>query len=194
MRRIPIQIDPMFGVYLVWMLLTDRSGIALATLLAAGIHEGGHLAAASLLRIPMRRLRLDLPGARLDAYGRMLTPGEEWLLCSAGPLASLCLSVAVSPLWDKGSFFLQLSCISLLLGLLNLLPVRGFDGGRMLEAGLSRFVSPRVIHILLGGLTFGALFLLWAIAVYFLILAGDGLSMLCFSLGLLLRFFDGEEE
>ncbi len=194
MRKLPLKIEPLFVIYLVWMLLCDRSGVALATLIAASVHECGHLWAAHRLHIPMRRLRLDLPGARLDTDGRMLTPGEEWLLCAAGPLCSLLLSVASSFWWERGDFFVTLSCISLLLGALNLLPVKGFDGGRMLEAALFRFLPPRALHLLLSGATFTVLFLVWAVAVYLLLIVGDGLSMLTFSMGLLCRFLEGREE
>ena len=41
--------------------------------------------------------------------------------------------------------------------------------------------------------SFLLLFLLWASAVYFLLRAGDGLSLLFFSMALLLRYFDSAD-
>jgi hypothetical protein len=38
------------------------------------------------------------------------------------------------------------------------------------------------------------LFLLWAIAVYFLIRAAGGISLLCFSMSLFAHFFEAAEE
>ena len=187
--RIRIRISPAAATLVLGLLLTDRSLLCLATLLAAGFHEAGHLCAARLLHIPLRALRLDLMGARLDITGRMLSYGEEWLLCAAGPLFSLLLAAAPAPVWAISQFARQLSAVSLLLGLLNLLPIRSFDGGRMLAALLAVTVGERAAGGVLTGCSFVFLFLLWCLAVYFLLRAGDGLSLLCFSMNLLARFF-----
>jgi hypothetical protein len=72
------------------------------------------------------------------------------------------------------------------------MPIRTFDGGRMLECFLGRFFGSAVARPVMRATSFVFLFLLWASAVYFLLRVGDGLSLFCFSVGLLLRFFDGE--
>ena len=82
------------------------------------------------------------------------------------------------------------SCASLVLGVLNLLPIRSFDGGRMTECALLQVMRVKTAEYTMRTLTFFFLFLLWAFAVYFLLRAGDGLSLFCFSMTLLLRFFD----
>ena len=184
-----VMIAPSAAVLLTSLLLTDGSRLCLAAVLAAFVHELGHLAAARLLGIPMRALRLDLLGARLDTCGRMLTYGEEWLLCAAGPLFSLLLSAAMALFW-KAFFFARLvSCASLLLGALNLLPIRSFDGGRMLSALLSATLGERVSERALTVSSFLFLFLLWSCAVYCLLRLGNGLSLFCFSMSLFSRFF-----
>lgn len=188
-----LRIQPMAFVVLLWMLLTDRGGIALMTLTAAILHEAGHIVAALLLHVPLRDLRLDLLGARLEVHGRILSYGEEWLLCAAGPLTSLALAALASPLWHLGSLAVSFSCASLILGALNLLPICGFDGGRMLESFLCACRSERFARVVMRGCSFIFLFLLWAIAVYFLLRANDGLSLLCFSMSLFSRFFEGGE-
>jgi len=187
-NKLRIRIAPTAVLLLVGLLLTDRSGICLAAIPAALIHECGHLSAAKLLRIPLRELRLDVPGARLDASGRMLSYGEEWLFCAAGPLFSLFTSAMVAPLWGVSTFAQTLSCVSLLLGGLNLLPIRSFDGGRMLQCFLSPVTGERAACAAVTVCSFLSLFLLWATAVYFLLKTGDGLSLFCFSVSLLTRF------
>ena len=194
MRGKRFRIRPMAFVLLLWMLLTDRGGIALLTLAAAILHEGGHIAAAAAMHVPLRDLRLDLLGARLDVCGRILSYGEEWLLCAAGPLTSLSLALLASPLWRVSEYALTFSSASFLLGLLNLLPIRTFDGGRMLESLLCVLFSENVARTVMRCSSFVLLLLLWAIAVYFLLRAGDGLSLLCFSMSLLSRFFEGSAE
>lgn len=183
-----VEIEPAAAVVLTAWLLTDRSWLCIAALLAAGVHELGHLCAARLLRIPVRKLRLHLLGAGLSLGGAPLSYGAEFLLCAAGPLSSLLLSALLSPLWGY-AVCRQLSCASLLLGLFNLLPVRAFDGGRMLSAALSVVCTPEVTDRILSVISGLCLLLLWATAVYFLLRAGDGLSLWCFSMSLLSRFF-----
>ena len=177
---------------LLGMALTDRSGLVWVTLLAAALHEGGHLLAARVMRIPFRAMRMDHLGVRLELGGRMPSFGEEWLLCAAGPLASLLCAALAAPLWPRWEMAASFSCASLLLGLLNLLPIRSFDGGRMLESLLSFLCGPRVGDRILTLTSLLFLFLLWATAVYFLLRVGDGLSLFCFSLGLFLRFWERE--
>ena len=118
------------------LMLSDPSGFCALTVLAALLHEGGHLLAAWALRIPIKGLRLSFLGARLDAGGRLLSFGEEWLLSAAGPFASLVLAALAAVFWEAAPALRLFSCASLLLGLLNLLPIKSFDGGRMLECAL----------------------------------------------------------
>jgi Zn-dependent protease len=118
-----------------------------------------------------------------------MTYGEEWLLAAAGPLFSLLLSLGLFFLWKISPFAKLLSCASLLLGGLNLLPIRSFDGGRMLASSISYFFGEKTSDYVLRLSSFLFLFLLWAVSVYFLLLAGDGLSLFCFSMSLFSHFF-----
>ena len=181
--------DPMAAVTYVAMILSDHTHAVVGILLAAAVHEAGHLLAARLLNIPLGELRLDLLGAQLTVDGRLLSYGEEWALCAAGPVFSLLLAAMLSPLWHLAAFWQEISCASLLLGLLNLLPIRNFDGGRMLSATLSLFFGEKLADRVLWGCSVVAVLFLWSLAVYFLLRAGNGISLLFFSMSLFLRFF-----
>lgn len=188
-----IGVSPIALLSLLVLVLSDREGIGCAALLAALLHECGHLLAAAALRLPHRRFRLRVQGARLCVGGRMLSYGEEWLLAAAGPAVSLIASAVGGFFLSSSRFLLCFSVSSLLLGILNLLPVRTLDGGRMLEIPLERLFGLRLSRTVLTVTSFLCLFLLWALAVYFLLRVGDGLSLLCFSLGLFTRFLNGQE-
>ena len=181
---------PVALLFFAGTLLSDQTGVGIATALAALLHECGHLLAAGWMRIPLRSLRLDLLGARIEVGERMLSYGEEWLLAAAGPLFSLLGSIAAAPLWQTAAFFRIFSAASLLLGVLNLLPVGSFDGGRMAEAMLCRVVGADATYRVMSVLTFVSLFLLWMLSVYLLLRAGGGLSLLCFSVSLFARFLE----
>lgn len=183
-------VTPLALLFFVGMLVSDRSGIFLATVIAAGVHEMGHLLAARWMKIPLSAVRIDLLGARIAVSHRLISYGKEWLLCAAGPLFSLLLSAAAVPLWLCFDFFYVLSCTSLLLGFLNLLPVASFDGGRMAEVTLTCFLGQNAACRIMNTVTVSALFLLWLLSVYFLLRSSGGFSVFCFSLGLLARFLE----
>ncbi|MBQ8214087.1 MAG: hypothetical protein IJZ80_08770, partial [Clostridia bacterium] len=119
-KRLPLSLSPSVVIALGGMILVDRSGVCLITVVAAVLHECGHLLAAKLLRIPPRALHLDLLGARIEVDGYLLSYGEEWVLCAAGPLVSLLAASAAAPLWSAFEAARVFSCASLVLGLLNL--------------------------------------------------------------------------
>ena len=194
MRRKHFLIQPLAVLYLLCMLFCDKSGLAAMSLLAAALHEVGHLAAARAMKIPIGAMRLDLLGARIDVKGRILSYGEEWLLCAAGPLSSLVFSLIGAAFWSHTNLAIAFSCASLLLGALNLLPIQTFDGGRMLECALLSFTSPQKTSSILRGCTFLFLWLLWAFSAYLMIKIADGISLFFFTITLLARFFERRRD
>lgn len=172
------------------LLLGEGRGLVLVTLAAALLHELGHVAAARLLNIPLRELRLSTLGARLVLQSGLLSYGAEWALCAAGPIFSLLGAAVAMLLRDTVPSAELFAMVSLFLGVLNLLPIRSFDGGRMADALLHRWMSERWADGILNASSFLCLFLLWASAVYLLLRAGEGISLLCFSMSLFCRFFE----
>ena len=175
-----------FGVAI---LLTDIQ-LALPCLLSAAFHECGHILASKLLGIGLDEMKLDLFGARLSVSSKQISYHAEFLLCAAGPFFSLLLSVLLS-LFNCNTyvFFQDLRDSSLFLGLLNLIPVRGFDGGRMLTSLLSLISSPYFANLIERLLTGVFLIILWGIAVYLLLITGGGLILFVFSAGLFCKVF-----
>ena len=169
-----------------------RVGELILVALAAFLHEMGHGIAAWGWSVPIRALRLDLFGARMELCG-LTGYTAELFVAAGGPFVSL-LAAAISwPLgirWEGAQFF---SLVSLGLGLLNLLPVRGLDGGRMLSCALSLTAGERASEIALR-LTTG-LFLggLWLLSVYALLRVGETLTLFTFTLCLLFRFLEAQK-
>lgn len=188
-KKTRLVVAPTVALVFCALLLTDRSGLVSVTLVAALLHECGHIVAARAMKIPFRKMRIDFMGARLEIGGRMLSYWEEWLLAAAGPITSLLGAAFGGLFWGVTQLAVYFSCASLLLGLLNLLPIRTFDGGRMLEGMLLAFWDEERARRVLMGSSFLFLFLLWSISVYFLLRVGDGISLFFFSVTLFSRFF-----
>ncbi|MBR5124673.1 MAG: hypothetical protein IKU90_06025 [Clostridia bacterium] len=174
--------------------LWGTAGTVVMVVVAALLHELGHAVAAWGLGAPIRSLRLDLFGARME-LGGMLSYGQEWMIAMGGPLVNLLSAVLVLPhclragFDGSGGIFLAASAV---LGGVNLLPVQSLDGGRMLHALLSLLGGARAGDMALR-LTTG-LFLggLWLLSVYALLRVGQMLTLFTFSLCLLFRLVSPE--
>lgn len=107
-------------------------------LLAASLHEGGHLLAASCIGMPVRRLTLDFTGGNLEFYRKTTSYSQDLLLCLSGPAVNF-LFVTLCVLFHWNPVFLA---AHLLLGLFNLLPILPLDGGRAVFSFLSGIWGP----------------------------------------------------
>lgn len=97
-------------------------------LVSAILHELGHLLVLLFLRIPVTKIRVRCSGAVICTC----FPGywKEMVCAAGGPIVSLLAAIFI------GKQYSDLRIISLLLGIINLLPLYPLDGGRILRCGL----------------------------------------------------------
>ena len=129
--------DPLCTCALLYILLYfDGSGFLRLGLLAAALHELGHILVFLLLfgRLPV--VEVTALGLCMQTRGVRLAPGRRFLLAAAGPgmnalLAGVWYARASARLtvWDAA--FLA---ANILTGAFNLLPVPPLDGAQMLRA------------------------------------------------------------
>ena len=203
-----VKIGPLAGVFAggavligLWTAVLDGDsrevlwpgmGEAMTVLVAALLHELGHIATAWGWGVPLRGMRLDLFGARLELGGQV-SYRAELAVAAGGPLVSLLAASLAFPLgkvWGSAYLF---AAVSWGLGILNLLPIRGLDGGRILSCGLSLLFGERVARMTLRVTTGLALGSLWLLSVYCLLRLGETLTLFAFSLCLLLRLLTNEK-
>lgn len=163
----------------------------LAGVVAAAWHECGHLLAARALKIPLRRLELDVGGASIEPAGQICSYQREGLLAAAGPAASLLLALLIPR--NGAEFFMLLRSSTLSLALFNLLPVTGFDGGRILTSLLSPLLGVAAARRVCCTCAYLSLLLLFSLASCLLLRYGESMLLAVLSASLFARSFLLEE-
>ena len=165
-----------FGIwlFLIFILLggyriIDLS-VALSWVFAVFLHEMGHLFAARLCGADIKSFTLDVVGAKMTLCGKLLSYKEEILIAAAGPLTNLITAGLLS------SFLGEFASFSMMLAILNLFPVFGFDGYRILFSFISLFFGDEIAASLMKKLSFLAIIIIWLLAVYLLLRFGAGFS------------------
>ena len=165
----------------------SRNALFFATLLCVAVHECGHLLAARSLHVRIRTLELDIGGAQLITAGLFPSYRAEWLVAAAGPAASFLLALFLFPV--AGEFAKSSVQTSISLALFNLLPIRGFDGGRMLFAASAPLVGETVATHATSVATYLALLFLFALASCLLLRHGENLTLLVLCTSLFAKLF-----
>ena len=173
-----LTVSPSALVLLAAFLLLSRGLTLPAALLSAALcHELAHVLTLHALHTPPRRLTLSATGAELYVPDlHRLSYGGELLAVAAGPVCNLLLWVLLSLLSvDALAVF---AGANLLLGALNLLPVRPMDGGRILWLLTALFTEPYTadrVATLVGAVTGLALL---SLCLYLTASTGGGLFLL----------------
>lgn len=150
-----IAVSPAFLALLAVFAVVDRERLLMHILLAAALHECGHMAAVYLGGGEIAAFRITLFGGELRIrHPEWMSYGRELLAVLAGPgvnlLAALLLArMAASLNWERGY---MIAGIHASLAVFNLLPLRPLDGGRALELLLSWLIEPiaadRAVHLI----------------------------------------------
>lgn len=186
------------AVLLAATVIFEPPGVSLPSLGAAAIHECGHLCAAKALNIELRSMNLDPIGATIHTRGSLIPYKKEWLLCAAGPCANLLTCGICYMLTDSdgnlyGTALFNFYAVSLMLAILNLLPIESFDGGRMLYCMIGNFFGPNVGFNALRIGSMLSICALWMMSIYLLLRQGASMSLFIFSASVFYRIFIDSE-
>lgn len=139
-----------------WLLLIfafDTPAAAIGTLLCAAVHECGHLLALSTLK-RNRHISASMAGMRISDFG-VLSYKQELFVASAGPIVNILIALLCLALRNYGSgYFLLLGILNLLTAFSNLLPIKSYDGAKILSSGLSLLFCEQVSHSVINIISF----------------------------------------
>ena len=180
-----------FGISAIFVavaLFVTHSVDALACIIAAILHEVGHIIAAKFRKIDFKELKLSALGATLIPLESMGSFFDEIVISIAGPTVNIFFAVITYGICSN-SFIMLFNASSLFLGILNLLPIYGFDGGRIAFSILEYKFSYQKAKIIVNASSFIIVFFLWILSLYFIIRATATLSLFIFSCSLFSRLF-----
>lgn len=128
-----IYISFLFCAVITVMLATDRTGYCLPTLCAAAFHEIGHLFAMWVFECQPKAVRLVPASVSIVSPFPKKKYGE-FIIALSGPLINIVifLSLIINFKLTQSEISFEYGIISLVIGLFNLLPVKGLDGGTLI--------------------------------------------------------------
>ena len=172
--------------------------------ICAFVHELGHLCSARVMKIKIRELKLGFAGAKIYPSDGVISYKKEFFLCVWGPVFNILFSVIClialyflckedPPTLDEAAagvfslldgsgwgivpaLFLAV-VVSVLQAAVNLLPVEGLDGGRMLVCLLSQAGNASLAYRAERIVTFASSLCLWLFSTYMLLVTGSGLGI-----------------
>lgn len=179
--KLKVSISPATFILLICMIATTPFDQLSAYLCAATLHELGHIAAAKLLSIDLSQIKLDVLGARLSTTGRLCSYTALVLLCLSGPMVNFICFASMLPLGAWHPWCAEFCLANLSLGVLNLIPIEGFDGGRILHGLLCKILPLGAAERITSTLSFCCLLTLWLLSVWLLLRTGSSLTLFVFS-------------
>ncbi len=156
-------------------LLLDRGNRIAACLIAALLHELGHILMMRLFREKIRRVSVRLFDVLIEAGDAPSLVADVWITLG-GVMMNFACALLLFPFWRVWSL------PHLALGCFNLMPVLSLDGGHLLGIILQRRFSPAVCRNVLRISTFVFLLPLFTAGLYLLLNSGYNYSLLAISL------------
>ena len=138
-----VQVSFYFLALLTFSLLADRTGVAGVGLIAALLHESGHLFAMCWFHMPPQAVKIHLFGVDMELGSLQRSYQQDIVISLAGPIMNaicfLFFGWMATLLQHPYPFALSIS--NLLLFLFHSLPINSLDGGQVVYAILCRRVG-----------------------------------------------------
>lgn len=174
-----------------FLLLTDTPVLLAALMLAALLHELAHYAVLRLFGVRTARFTVTGLGATLCVPElHRLSYGAELLSAAAGPLMNLLLWVVLS-LTGRDELTLFAGA-QMVLGILNLLPVRPMDGGRILWLAAAYLTEPYTADRVAAAVGLAVSSTLFLLCLWLVLTTGNGVFLLLGALWLVYRSLPAE--
>lgn len=133
--RVRVDLSPLFFIFCALMILIDKTGIMSASIIASLIHEFSHLFSMNLVKCPPRKIKIRVYG--MEIVGGICNSFlSNSIITLSGPFSNIVLAVISIILYQKYAtyFLLSFTVINASIAALNLMPIKGLDGGDFFES------------------------------------------------------------
>ena len=115
-----------------------------AALIAAAVHEAGHLIAIKVLGVKKEKITVSACGMNIIYDGRYTPYFCDIIIAASGPVLNFILAGACAAIYkETGSTYVsEVMIFSAALAVFNLLPVKYFDGGKILYSVIAIILGP----------------------------------------------------
>ncbi len=193
-----VTVHPLFFIFGLYFALTGKVFLFLTFTLTALIHELGHAFCAERLGYKMNEICLMPYGTVVNGAIEGLSYKDEIRVAFYGPLFNLGVCVIFVCLWwlipESYPYLDTVVFSNLCIFAINLLPAYPLDGGRILSATLSLYISRKKSLLVVKILGIILSLLLLALFIYSLIIKQLNISILFFSLFILFGTFTKSKE
>lgn len=182
-----------------FMLYVDRTGLMLPGLEAVLIHEAAHIILLCSFGFKPKKIRLGLGTVSIDCK-YCLSQGKECVMLIAGPAVNmvmfLCFYMGYKNFADIS--LLNRALVMFWVGFMNILPIKGLDGGSVLSLILHRFFKMSVAAAFENAVSLIFCLFILAFGIYMFISSGNNPSLVIFAIYLLICsnkysiFFNGK--
>ena len=136
------EVSYIFACGVVLFIAYDKSGMFIPLLISVIIHELSHILFLRLFCCKIKSVKLIVGTVGIEYYEN-LKDSEKLISLFAGPFTNLLCAIIFYNL--KLDLYFS---VNLILSLLNFLPIKGLDGGDILEIILKRFIPKKIIEII----------------------------------------------
>lgn len=174
------------SILLIPAVIFDPSGELTATVISAALHELGHLIMIAVCGVGMRELRITPYGLEIETARRYGGFAEELAITAAGCVINLICFFLLSPLqgiWHSVAY------ASLILGIINAMPVLSLDGGEALFCVLCSILPYGAACRISRAVSFVTLTAMWVLAAYIFLFSGYNYSLFIMTVWLFAKIY-----
>ncbi len=145
-----INVTFLFMAFICFTVFIDKSGYILYMILAVGLHELAHLFTMKIVGCNPKEVLLIPTSVRI-VRGITVKATHEIAISLSGPAINILIFLLsyIVFLLTGSEKAINFSVVNLIIGMFNLLPVNGLDGGMVLKKLLEGFVSIEKARLIL---------------------------------------------
>ncbi len=131
------------------LMLVDEYKYILWGLYACMLHECGHLIAMSIVNAKVSRIAFYGAGIKIvPEKSRILSFRDELFILSGGCLINLISFAIFWIIGENDDMFQFFAVLNLVTGIFNIIPLKNFDGGKILDLIIEHCFSPSKAYAL----------------------------------------------